>query len=504
MAHSFPYQYPANKPIPYEPRVLTFRGGLRDSVSDELIKPTEMSAGENYIPDILNAGAITKREGTSATSSVQSEAGTSIHQGKNANYFTTSTKIVNFAGTSLDTGLTTSTAPDWVTFADNDIFCNGTEVRTSTNGSSFGNLGGSPPAFKYMAAHANFVFGAGHSLGTLRWADIGTVATWTASNALTITNDQNDDITALEKYKSALVVFCKNSIHLVNGRNTDDMSILYSLYGVGCTSHRSVVVTPFAIFWWTNSGLAMSRNIGEDILYPLQTKIPGVLNGLNKGVYSLVHGTWNERHKRVEMYCCSSGSTTVDTALYYYYDEVDDTGVGTCWKQTGLGIQAGASGAAVVSGVSDVYTVSAASSSSYLFKQDSTVTTDNGTSITAYAESLNDNTGTGSDSLKKLSRVTLQTVVSSDVTIVYGIYVNGSSGLTKQWSVDLEASGGFVLDSPAEGELDDDALGGTTAIGETPIGWARRFRKIKHRFEDSTADRVGLRAIIHRGNYLAA
>ena len=157
-----------NTPNPYPDRMLTFRGGLVNRLPDEHIEDNELSAAENYIPDILSTSDVVKRSGHTKHSTALTEAGTSIHEGKNANYLTTSTIIRSLAGASLATGLTSATDPDWATMLDNDIFCNGTEVQTSTNGTTFASLGGTPPAFKYLAVHNNILYGAGHSLGVLR------------------------------------------------------------------------------------------------------------------------------------------------------------------------------------------------------------------------------------------------------------------------------------------------------------------------------------------------
>ena len=467
---------------------LFFRGGLNNSVIDELIASHELSAVENYIPDLQNAGAIIKREGLTAASTVQTEAATSIHQGKNANYFTTSTNINSFAGTSLAT-ITSSEEPDWVTFLDNDIMANGADApQTSTNGTTFGALGGAPPVFRYLAVHNNFLFGAGHSLGVLRWANLGTVGTWTATNGLTITNDQNDDIMGLAAWRGVLYVFCRRSFHHVNGFTTLEMGITHSAYGVGCTSHRSIVPTPFALFWWTDSGIAMSKD-GFNVTFPALLKIPNTLAGLNKDQYDRVHGVWDQQERCVKFFVHNSANqTTPNMAIYYYYEE------DTFWPQTGTGAQMGASGTAVVSGDARVYVGSAAAASSYLYYQDDTVNTDDGTPIAAFLRTKRD-APLGPTVVKRSKVFTAHVLMPGTVTLDYGVYLDNSDSLDTTWTLPLTGVG-FVLGTDALGL---GILGTGIKTSDVDIGFSRKYRKIKHQFSDNNIRRTRLVSVTNRG-----
>ena len=480
----------------YPPRLLTFRGGLNNSVSDEFIADHELSAARNYIPDIFNAGVIIKREGVTQQSSVQTEAATSVHSGKHANYFSTSTTIRNFAGTSLASGLASTTEPDWTTFANNDIYVNGTVApQTSTNGTTFAALGGAPPTFKYIENFNNFLFGAGHSGGILRWADLGTVATWTAGNSYTITNDQLNPITGLQKFHNVLVVFCQNTFHHITGFNTPDIGINFSNFEEGCTSHRSIVRTPFGLFWWTNSGLALSRD-GFSVEYPAIKKIPNTLGGLNKAYYSLVHGVWNQRNKRVEFFVHNgSAQTTVNMRIDYYYEE------DTFWVHDGKGVETGASGFAVISGEHRVFVGSAGTVTPYLFRENADVATDDGTPISAYAETKRDAEPGGYVYLKRSRNLTLSTVLVGNATLDLGVYVDNSDTLAKTWTLSLTSAGGFILDVDL---LDVGILGAGVASKETSIGFNRRYNKLKYRIFDSNALRTRLRSITQRGWLVAA
>ena len=489
---------------------LDFRGGLNNGIVDEFIAPNELSLVENYIPDIENAGAIIKREGITRASSVQTEAVTSVFQGKNADYFSTTTTLRNFAGTALASGLTAATTPDWETFVDNDIYVDGINApQTSTNGTTFANLGGTPPTFKYMRFHNHFLFGAGHSLGVLRWADLGTAATWTAANALNITNDANDDITGLARYAGRLIVFCAKSFHHVHGEvGVPDMTITYSNYRIGSTSHRAIISTPFALFWWTRGGIAMSRD-GVEVIFPSVKaynlgdhtlrvdRLAGTYAGLNKNQYGDIHGAWNEKMKRVEFYVFSGASqTTPNIRIDYYYEE------DSFWIQNGIAAQMGASGRAVASGDPRVYVGSAGPTNSYLYYQNPDVATDDGVAIPTLVEMRRESSEYGPVALKYCKQWALFTVLAANATFQMGIYVNdaGSPNVSRSISI-APVLTGFVLDTSL---LDTGVLGAGTVANTKTEGIGRRFYKMKTRLSESNAVRVRIRGIVYKGHLVAA
>lgn len=496
---------------PSEPVLLTMRGGLRNNIPDEDITDDECSDLSNFIPDLALSGLIIKRAGTTIVSSVQTTAINSIKQGLYATYFTDATKIYTANGTARDTGLTTSTDPDWCVYGGTgggDIFCNGTEVRVSTNGTSFGALGGSPPAFKYIEAHNNFLWGAGHSAGILRWADIGTANAWTSTNALTLTNNENDNIIGLKKFNSVLKVFCKNSFYDVSGTGPNDIAVLRAYYGTGCTSHRSIVAAPGFLAWWCNLGLAFSRTgTLDDVIFPFMEKIPGTLSTLNQNYYNLVHCVWDEVQRCIQCFVFDgTGQATVNKRIDYYYDE--DGGqnprgqqLGTCWVHNDAGINMGASARVLLSTGPAIYVGSAVGSGSYLYVEDPTVAADNGAAISAYVETRRTCTKSGPDSIKRHKETLVRAVAAGSGTIVIGVYLDDSTSINFTRNLTITASGNFVLDVSA---LDVGTLGSGAAAVDLPVAWAQRYRKMKYRYSDAIAVRTRLRGILHKGSLLAA
>ena len=471
--------------------------GINNSISDELIEPTELSDGRNYMPDRLNRGVLIKRPGLTREVTTQlTEAATSIYEGIEQNYFTTSTAIrrMNAAGTSLTAALTSTTAPDWTSLAGRDIYANGSDAPRRSNGAGAATvvLGGTPPTFKYVEAYNNFVFGAGHSTGVLRWSDVGTIETWTAANSLTLTNNQNDDINGLIKYLDALFIFCRKSFYQVRGFATNAISIVGANYNEGCTSHRSLIVTPFGLFWWSQAGLAWTRD-GITISYPTQEKIPNTIERLNRNLYTRVHGVWHPRFECVEMFCFNGSATSENIAFFFFPRD------NSLWIMSGLGTEMSASGMVTASGVADVY-LGSNITTGYVFKQDGEL--DDTTPIAAYAETKRDVTQFGIKAKKRASILTPMFIAVDTGTIDYGVYIDNAVSLTKTWTIPIsQPAGTFVLGTSL---LNTGILGASTEAQEYPIGYDREFRKIKHRLGDNSAIRTRIRGMIVEGTLVSA
>src|SRR5690554_2930444 len=87
-------------------------GGINTGLSSELIANDELADVRNFVPDTQNQGVLIKREGIAQESSAQTEAITSIFQGFNANYFSTTQSIRSLSGSLLQ-AITASTDPSW-------------------------------------------------------------------------------------------------------------------------------------------------------------------------------------------------------------------------------------------------------------------------------------------------------------------------------------------------------------------------------------------------------
>ncbi len=449
--------------------ILDLTGGLNNSDSDENIEDNELSAVENYLPEHPDSKRLRKRPGLTAISSDLAENGQRIFPGKHKDYLCTLTKIQAVDGTDIETGLNSSTTWDAATFSNRDIFVNGTDEEYSTNGTSTTPLGGSPPNFKFIETHNNFVFGAGHSLGLLRWADLGTTETWSATNGLTLSTDEDDDITGMIKFRDVLMVFTSKRFFLINGFTTVDMEVVRTGHeGPGCTSNRSIVVTNAGIFWWSNQGLVASDDgITTDL--PMQRKLKGTLDDLNEAQYANVHGVWNPLHDRVEYFVHTTGSSTVDLCIYYYY--LTDR----FWTGTGTGCLMNASGLVTISGLPTIYVVgySGNANTDQVFSR--VGNTDIDGNITALLDTKRFAPGGVTASLKLID-LTLKTgPVPANANITFGLYQNDETTRT------------------------DHTIAAITTKAENKIGFGRRLSKFKIRIGDSAATRPRIVGAAARG-----
>lgn len=451
---------------PFRSKFLASPIGVNNTVADDTIGDEEWSDAANYQPDILG-GNVTKREGISTVSSAVSGTVSSIYQGRNANYFTHSTKLCSFAGTELLTGLTAG-YPSWTTFATYDIFVNGTNKYKTANGSTFTALSGCPTGAKYICQVNNFLYAAGHSAGLLRWANIGTAETWPTSNQLVLTQDANDDITGLAGTKNALLVTHAKSFRLITGYTSINQQVSYYSREEGCVSHRSIVVCPFGLFWWTSHGMVWVQDQFK-LDYPMLRKLQTTLSSLNASRFQYVHGCYDPVKMRV-MYWVSVGSSE-DLRIDYY--PIADA----FFLHTGTGVQMGASGVATVSGAESVYCGGIYSSPTYLYKVDGSVATDNGTAISSYLETKRESSD-GPTTQKMGRKVTLSTNNGSSATMTYSCYVDNETAVASgnSWSLSL----------------------GTGGV-DTTIGINRTHYKLKHRISDSATSRTRITGLVHDG-----
>ena len=488
-----------NQGHPYQSQFLNLRGGLNDSKTDELINDNELSAVENFVPDIHKSGVLIKRDGLSVTSSQQSEALTSVFDGAASDYFTTSTTIRSLSGTSVDASLTSSTGPDWATFDDSslgliDIFVNGAQERRTANGTSWANVS-NMLNFKHIEPYHGFLFGAGHDEGKLRWSAREDAETWSATNELIVTAE-DDGITGLFHFEQYLMVMCKNSFHRVHGFSVDGMQITQSNKEVGCTSHRSIVGCRFGLFWWSNEGLIWSPDGAKAFNISLK-KIPDVVRGLNRGQYGNVHGIYDPQQEAVMMWVHSAGSSTHDKIIYYYPGEAQEDGLGTFWIGTGDAAEMGASGVVLSSGVFNVYTGSAGAPG-HLYEV--TGTSDAGTTISAFYETKRESAESGEEAIKRAKQLTNLAIVEGATQITHSVYINDDASTTYSFDITHSPVGNFILDSS---QLDIGTLGSGVTSTRGIVGFGAKWRKLKHRVEDSSGFQTRHRGVINKGTILS-
>ena len=478
-----------------EGQFFDFLGGVNNTVSDELIEQNELSDARNYAPDPEDAGVLVKREGLSQVSSQQSVVFIGeVHDGIHDIWVALPTDIIDDSGASQSQTLTESADCDWASMTNFDIFVNGTDA-IKYNGAAWSALGGTPPAFKYLEVYNRFLFGAGHDKGIVRWSNPSDPEVWDSDNKWDVTPDSNDDVVGLKKFRDVLVVFTEHGFVHLRGYYEKAMQLTYR--GMpGCTSHRSIVATPYGLYWWSDDGIYWSPD-GFQVENISHLKLAQTINGLNKGKMNLIHGFWNSLRQRIEWYVFDGTSTTQDLAIYYYprigTRSVAGIQMGSFWLHEGAGVQMAASGVVTVSGERRAY-LGAAAANKYLYRQAGD--TDDGTDISAYLETKRDSTEYGPHSIKRTKTLIPIFELAGAATVNYGIYLNNSSGVTESWALELDPVSGFILDV---GVLGTDKLGEAEAAQEIEIGYSEKFRKLKHRIYDDNSIRTKVRGIRTEG-----
>ena len=475
---------------------LELLGGLNNALSDEFIEPNELSSVSNYGPDPENAGVLTKREGITRVSTQQAEAFTSIHDGIHDIWATTTTKVINDGGTDQSLSLTSTADPDWTTFRPQnmDIVCNGSEIKDYTG--SWAALGGSPPTFKYIESYQNFIFGSGHSRGIIRWSALGNAESWPATNAWELLGLARGVI----HHGDSIWFFTDLGWHQLRG--TDEQGISITFEGTpGTTSHRSLVSTPFGLFYWSDEGIMWTQT-GSVVENLSRLRIPKTFDSLNHAQFATVHGVYNMARQRVEFYAHKAGSSTQDIRIDYYprigVRDIQGVSVGSFWINEEAGVDMAASGHVLVSGVPKVY-VGSAATSGYLYDQ--TGETDDGTVITAHLETDRGSTEHGSEAIKRNKMLVPGFLLNGNSTIKFSVYQDNETNTTDSWNISLQGSTGFLLDTSS---LDVDTLATDVfAPTEARIPWKEKFRKLKFRIEDSAAVRTKISRILNRGHIVS-
>jgi hypothetical protein len=308
---------------PYVREYLINCGGIVASKPDESIEDNELADARNVVPGPTGIGSLKKRRGISKYTADAASARThigSIYAGLYGPYYTDQSAaawdIRNSAGTSIQAGTGTVAFPCWRSFSTYDLVVDGTNAYKSSNGTSFTTLANIPTGAKYIESYNQFLCCAGHNSFSLRWADITTLETWTAANELKFDPSEGDHITGLKKYGTMLAVFLQYSFHFVQGYSGLDFTVVKSITKSGAMTFRSVIDTPFGLYWWSDRGLCgtldgttidtiLLRKLGTQYLVPPHR-------------VSDIHGIWDSVNECVHMYFPYPSGTACNTRLDYY------------------------------------------------------------------------------------------------------------------------------------------------------------------------------------------
>jgi hypothetical protein len=161
--------------------------------------------------------------------------------------------------TSAHTGLTTGLDMSFATHLDTVIMANGTDViHKSTNGTSWSDLGGTPPVAKYVLSFDNKFYAlnlAGYT-SRMRWTDDGTIETWTATNIQDVATNigVGDQLTGGAVNNNSLIAFKNYSTW-----KWDTYELLNLSSSVGCRAPKSIATIDAWTFFLSHRGLEVTK-----------------------------------------------------------------------------------------------------------------------------------------------------------------------------------------------------------------------------------------------------
>lgn len=165
------------------------------------------------------------------------------------------------AWTNLSTGMATG-ADVWYTsviFNDTLILANGTDNIKKWDGSSFGDLGGTPSPGNYLSVHGDYILlsGIATNPGQVKYSDTSDQNTWPVGNVLLPGIDDGQETVGQVRYGDVSFLFKQRSVYILSGQSPADWKIEKSLSDVGCVAPRTLVHTDLGVFFWSEGGPAI-------------------------------------------------------------------------------------------------------------------------------------------------------------------------------------------------------------------------------------------------------
>lgn len=421
-------------------------GGVNASTHETLIADNEFAYGTlNIIPNKLSPGGLMRRPGIAVVGAgaVADDFVGSIYKGKLGSYYTDQgdpSFIVRSCtdGTALSTTANTSTTPPcWRSHNSQDLCVNGSMYLKTADGTTFSTLSGIPAGAKYIESYNQYLFCAGHSGNILRWADIGTTETWTATNTLTIEGATSDAITGIKRHNDKLFIFLSDMYVVLQGYSTNTFSIPYINTHVGSLHNNANVSTPHGLFFWSKHGIARTID-GVNVDFPMLRKGAYYLQSLLN--YDGINACYKPDESVVRFYVPKVGIAYTNALRFDYYPVEDalyvQSGRGCCMTasacfQNSSNVWLQYCGGHTSGSTDNLYYENTPSVFSITGPDD-----DAGNAITATILTKRHSLNTIAYTKKAISSW-LQVKASHTIAsgaLTYGIYANEDTSLTRSWT----------------------------------------------------------------------
>jgi hypothetical protein len=223
---------------------------------------------------------------------------------------------------------------DFVTFNNTLVVLNGSTVKM-WDGTTFDDLGGSPPKSRYGVMHGtDYVFLAGHTSNPsqIRYSDTILVQTWPVGNTMNIGLDDGQVITGLQRFGDVTVVFKERSIWLVTGATPNAFVIQPTLSDVGCISPDSICLTDLGVFFMSEAGPALFNGFKTLLL---NQRMRRILDEIDWDNPLKISSSYYPYRKQVLMSYQRTGQSVPDRALIFdLYRLGEDRAPSTFWPLT--------------------------------------------------------------------------------------------------------------------------------------------------------------------------
>ncbi len=243
--------------------------------------------------------------------------------GKHKTYAMEATAIYDALTTSaaLLSGLTSNTAGgSFATMANFDIMVNGTDMKKTTDGSTWTDLtagatDAAPAGLQYIAAYNNRLFGCGHSGGIIRWSDVNAPAEWPTANSWDLVLRDDESYTGLKVWNDLLFAFSNEGAYVLQG--FEQIRVVDYVENASCTSHRSIQTQPEFMAWWGRNGLMMMRNSGQGFSPPFEPwrNKYALIRDRDRSNDANVWSSWYPHERILFYYFAASGG---NKAFLYY------------------------------------------------------------------------------------------------------------------------------------------------------------------------------------------
>lgn len=130
-------------------------------------------------------------------------------------------------------------------------------LKKKWDGTTFADLGGTPPAMTYLETHLSKVWGV-HDLIELHYSATGNAEDWTTTEDagyIGFDTSAGSPIIAIKSYRGKLYVWTQSAMYAVLGTSPANFSVVQVHPTAGCWSHLSVVECRGFLYWFGPDGI---------------------------------------------------------------------------------------------------------------------------------------------------------------------------------------------------------------------------------------------------------